>query len=140
MQPVFGVTRAYIVCTHTHCAHTHHCSLGCVTKVPLKGRFTCSYSFPLANLAKQALQEVWTWLLFLLQCLVSQQPTLVGPALEVEADHDDGWWRGPHTPAPDCHCHRSRPQSCRLFTEAADANSLSGDTGQRRTLDLHILE
>ena len=59
--------------------------------VPLKGHFSCGYSFPLASLAKQALQGVWTWLLCPLHCLVRQQHALVEPALKVEADQDDGW-------------------------------------------------
>lgn len=82
-----------------------------------KGHFSCGYRFPLASLAKQTLQAVWTWILFPLQCLVRQQPALVGPALKVEANEDDRWWRGPQTPAPDCRCHCSWPKRCRLFTE-----------------------
>lgn len=79
--------------------------------------------------------------LIALHCLVRQQPALVETALKVGADPDDAWWRSPphallHTVAVTVH----GPKGAASLQSAADANSLSGETGQRRTLDLHILE
>lgn len=139
----WGAAQADTVCIVCTCVCKYmHTGTSCSTSVQpwigklarclwMKGHFSSGYSFHLASTASSLRGENWTSLLCPCFSLVKEQ-------LKVEADKDRGWWRGPCAPAPYCCCQAPGPQSAASLWRAADASSLSGDTGQRRMLDLHV--